>query len=262
MHVGMAALCWGWVLRCCLLPMKIRWTLELPGILGYVLLAGAPVSAVRALLMIAVVCYARFRFRMPSWLNALGLSGLSSLLVNPGNVLGMGFIYSYAVVAALLLAAPAIREYGEMLMERNAWLPGNLRRTSRLHLVAGLVMAFWASAAAWLAGFGTGMWMNPALNVASPLINVPLATVAFAVMACCPLKIFLCAVAASLEWLWAGLLESLMSGMMLLAECGRESPCLLMPGRFPAAFTAVFNLLFWLGLLFSWDGPVANARKE
>ncbi len=81
-------------------------TLALLGL--YVLATGAPASAVRALVMAAVLIVGTATERAPNTLNALGVAALVLLLVRPTFLFDVGFQLSFAAVGGIVLLMPVL----------------------------------------------------------------------------------------------------------------------------------------------------------
>lgn len=78
------------------------------GVIAFVLLCGAPPSAVRAAAMAAGVLGADIAGRSARALDALGIAGLATVLLSPGSVLDPSFLLSYGAVLGLAAStAPA-----------------------------------------------------------------------------------------------------------------------------------------------------------
>ncbi|MBI1949199.1 MAG: DNA internalization-related competence protein ComEC/Rec2 [Deltaproteobacteria bacterium] len=77
----------------------------LAGVWGFVLLCGAPPSAVRAGAMGSAVLVAGLLGRRASVLDALGVAGLFSVLLSPAAVIDPSFLLSYAAVIGLVAAS-------------------------------------------------------------------------------------------------------------------------------------------------------------
>lgn len=91
---------------------------------GYVLLAGAPPSAVRAGLMASAFLLALAAGRMPAALNALGLAALVLLLVEPSSLWDRSFQLSFAAMAGvLLIGLPAQARARERAARASGRLP-------------------------------------------------------------------------------------------------------------------------------------------
>lgn len=76
----------------------------LAGVWGFVLLCGAPPSAVRAGAMASAVLCAGLLGRRASVLDALGVAGLVTVLLAPASVIDPSFLLSYAAIIGLLAA--------------------------------------------------------------------------------------------------------------------------------------------------------------
>lgn len=112
---GLHVMVIGLVLYALLRPLLLRlglswrameWTRTLLTLLvlgGYVLLAGAPASAVRALGMTGLLLGATLCQTPPHPLNALGAAAVLLLLIDPAQLFEPGFQLSFAAVAGLLL---------------------------------------------------------------------------------------------------------------------------------------------------------------
>ena len=81
-------------------------TLALLGL--YVLATGAPASAVRALVMAAVLIVGTAAERAPNTLNALGVAALVLLLARPTFLFDAGFQLSFAAVGGIVLLVPVL----------------------------------------------------------------------------------------------------------------------------------------------------------
>jgi len=79
--------------------------LGLPGVLFYVLVAGTPVTAVRAGLMAALVAGAVVLGRVPSLWNGLAAAALFILLGSPAALFSPSFLLSFVTVGVLLIQA-------------------------------------------------------------------------------------------------------------------------------------------------------------
>ena len=77
---------------------------------AYVTLCGAPVSAVRALVMGGLALGAHLLHRSVDPLNTLGLAGLLLLALRPAALFDVGFQLSFSAVGALILLSPALTD--------------------------------------------------------------------------------------------------------------------------------------------------------
>lgn len=111
LHVLLVGLVLYGLLRPLLLRLGLSWwsmewtrtVLTLLVLSGYVLLAGAPASAVRALVMTALFLGATLFQTPPHPLNALGAAAVVLLLADPAQLFEPGFQLSFAAVIGLLL---------------------------------------------------------------------------------------------------------------------------------------------------------------
>ncbi len=168
---------------------------------GYVLLAGAPPSAVRAGLMASAFLLALAAGRLPAAVNALGLAALLLLLIEPRALWDRSFQLSFSAMAGVLFAGLPARawvvERVESLHER---LPG-----PAVSIISGALSGLIVSLGAFL-----GAAPLTAFNFGSlPLLGAPATLAALAVMpfylgasaVVAVLGLFLPAPAAVLGWI-------------------------------------------------------------
>lgn len=117
---GLHVLLVGWlfyqILRPPLLRTGLSWrtvemlraTLALGVLAFYVVLAGAPASATRAVTMAALLMGATLVQRPTHSLNALGAAAVLLLLWRPAQLFGAGFQLSFAAVAAIVVLSPVL----------------------------------------------------------------------------------------------------------------------------------------------------------
>ncbi len=147
-------------------PLVLLW--------GYVLLAGAPPSAVRAGLMGSAFLLALAVGRMPAAVNALGLSAFLLLLAEPLSLWDRSFQLSFASMAGVLLIG----------LPTSAWV---LERTAtmrtRLPETAGKALGAAAAGLAVSMGAFAGSLPVVAFNFGDvPLLGAPATLVAMLVM--------------------------------------------------------------------------------
>jgi competence protein ComEC len=134
LHVGMLALAFFAMARIGRLPIGPAQTVTVFLTIGYVLLIGAPASAVRAGLMVALWTLTRAAGRASSAFDVLGLTAMILLVLRPWSVLEPGFQLSFAGAAAVGYAHSEARHI--------RW-PERMPRFAR-----GLILGAVASAAA------------------------------------------------------------------------------------------------------------------
>ncbi|MCW5748584.1 MAG: ComEC/Rec2 family competence protein [Alphaproteobacteria bacterium] len=140
------------------------------GALFYVLLAGAPVPAQRAFLMLAVVVLAVLTDRTAVSMRLVCWAAVVVLLVQPESLVGASFQLSFAAVVALVAAWEAWQPWRVRRAEGGAsGLPGRLAG----HLLASLFTTIVASVAT--AGFSAYHFNRLSLaGVFANLVAVPL----------------------------------------------------------------------------------------
>jgi len=114
LHVGMLAAAIFGLARVARLPAERAHLVTIGLTWGYVLLIGAPASAVRAALMVMFWGLARLAGRASSPFDVLGLAALLLLLVRPWDVVQPGFQLSFAGAAAV--------GYAHTEARRSPWL--------------------------------------------------------------------------------------------------------------------------------------------
>ncbi len=147
-------------------PLLLMW--------AYVLLAGAPPSAVRAGLMASAFLLALASGRMPAAVNALGLAALVLLLIEPRSLWDRSFQLSFTSMAGVLFIGLPARAWtikrlaglGERLPKQTAWVVSAA--------LSGLVVSL---------GAFLGSAPLVAFNFGSvPLLGAPATLLALAVM--------------------------------------------------------------------------------
>ncbi|MEY4418248.1 MAG: hypothetical protein RIQ88_686 [Actinomycetota bacterium] len=102
------------------LPRSVRVGISLLGIAGYLLLVGNQPSVLRASAMVAIVLIGQFFGRKVSPLDAISLSVIGLLLLEPSLSLDYGFALSVLATLGLLVLAPKMAERFAKRMP--AWL--------------------------------------------------------------------------------------------------------------------------------------------
>ena len=196
-------------------PVARRWPAQRPAAIsavvvaaGYAALAGFPVSAERALVMLAVAMLAVVARRPAVTVDNYALAMALVAIADPLALLGMGFWLSFTAVACLLLI--------DLTRQRAS----TLRRVARLHLALALGMTP-------LLGliFVSIPLASPIANlVAVPVVTFVLVPCALAGAAIAPLSAtgadLLWDVAAhvwSLLWAWLSWLDSVLPALALPA---------------------------------------------
>lgn len=135
----------------------------------YVLLAGAPVPAQRAFLMLAIVLLAVLVDRMAVTMRLVCWAALVILMVQPDSLVGASFQLSFAAVVALVAAWEAWSSWRKRLSERAPTLLGRIG----VYLTASLFTTLVASIAT--AGFSAYHFNRlTVVGVVANLLAVPL----------------------------------------------------------------------------------------
>lgn len=222
--------------------------LPLAAVWGYVLLAGAPPSAMRAALMGSAFLLALAVGRLPAAINALGLAAFVLLLAEPRSLWDRSFQLSFSAMAGvLLLGLPA----SAWARERAAGL--------RRRLPYALVRTLQAAAASLAVSLGAFAGSLPlaAYNFGEvPLLGAPATLLAMALM---PFFLVCAALTAIAGLFLPPLAAALGAGTWLLggALTGAASAFAAVPGAVAAAGGGFGAEWVWggyalLGLAAAW----------
>ncbi len=247
MHVGMMILATGFLLRWIGGPLTLRRLAMVALATAYVLLTGAADSAQRALVMTAAYHYAALRKRPAVWLNLLGVAAVQAFLRNPLCLRNRGVLYSYSIVAILLLGSPLLRELQEILQERELWIPRALRRRRRAAFWGWCLNGVGVSCLAWSTSLAISLESSPRLGLLSPLVNLPLGFLVSLSLLLCPLKILLVLLLPQGAGLWNGALRAVIRATAAVSVAGSDASGPLCQNV--AAAPPLPRLLFLLALL-------------
>lgn len=154
----------------------IRGLLVLPVILCYAVLTGWPASAVRAILMAAVVIVGWWVNRPSDPLNSLFAAAIAILVYDPLDLYQAGFQLSFFVVLCILLIHPSFDQIVTKLLKVDPLLPDELRSrwNRRLRKAARhLLGAGMASLSAWLGSIPLVAYYFHMITPWSVLTNLP-----------------------------------------------------------------------------------------
>ncbi|MFC1619637.1 DNA internalization-related competence protein ComEC/Rec2 [Candidatus Neomarinimicrobiota bacterium] len=268
LHVGYVALVLLLLARFLRMPKKANALVVGIGLLGYMLLTGAPASVVRASIMAVLFTWGQSLERRASGWNLLGAAAIISLLINPNGLYTVSFQLSFSAVAGILYIYPLLRA----AVQRTAageWIYSH--RASRYSVDLFLV------------GLGAQMGVLPVIMVvfhtvsiwvlAANLIVVPLAGLA---LICLILALLvwgiwgaLAAVLAQAAWLFITLIQLSVDGftrlpwlqfatgrpepwdLVVIICCMLGFPLLFQPGnprrrvRFLVFILLIANVLVW-----------------
>lgn len=249
LHVVIVATVIGAILS--LSGLGYRWRYgALPALLGaYVVMTGSAPSAVRAWLMVSVLCLGRAWFLTFAPLNGVALAALVLLLWRPLALFQAGFQYSFVTASVLVLGWPLVTEFSRDLTERALWLPAALRPRRRLRAVRWVAGAVGGSLLAWAAGAGLMLYLSAMVVPAAVPVNLVLVLAANLVLVLAVPKILLACLPAALPDALAGRFlsaaVSLIGGLVRLGSRPAGSWSVPPPPAFfvvayYAAFAAVF----------------------
>ena len=250
MHIGMVTLLLSMMLHWSGLPLYWQWGMLALCSASYVLLTGSSVSSIRALWMVWLALYAHWRFRRTAWLNTLGCAGGLALLANPWQLLDLGFQYSHLTVLVLLLGAPLIQRHAQLLAERNAWLPRELRPRHRTKVLQWFVCGLETSLIAWLGNLGLAMHLTPQLSWGAPLLNLPLGLLVALALALCPVRLLLGTLLPYYDRLWATILEQSLRITEAVAESGYRSAFIYTHPLLPTWAVTGYYCVFFTALIY------------
>lgn len=110
-HMSLVAALIVACMRRCKIPGKAASLVSLAGIAAYLVIAAAPLSAVRAAIMASLAIAAPLVNRRSASLNALGFSAFAFLALDPSASVSISLVLSAASTAAIILLAPLFSEW-------------------------------------------------------------------------------------------------------------------------------------------------------
>lgn len=166
MHVSILL---GMVMQLCGSRRRLAAAIGVPAVVFFVLMTGAPASAVRAGVMQTLLLLAPLVQREDDPITSLSAAGLFLLLVNPWTLLDVGFQLSFASAAGILLFAG---RFYRALAERRA-LRACLRRGGiGGQLAAVLVSSVSCSAASMTFALPLSAYYFGTVSLVAPLVNM------------------------------------------------------------------------------------------
>lgn len=251
LHVGLVALTLNALLQACRVPQRTRAVAGLALLLGYVLVIGAPPSAVRAFLMVLFYWGGRAFMRQAGVFPALVASALAVLAWHPAQLFDAGAQLSYGIVAGITL-------YG---------LPLAAEMRQQFSLFAGLPREDWTLPHRIAEAVMVRLYDYMGVAAGAFVVSVPLSLHYFGVFApgglllnllLAPLAL-LAVVSACLALLAAALAQvpvlGLFTGLWMLFTRAGWMSCALMQwtiealGGVPGLFTTVQPAAPWQGIV-------------
>jgi competence protein ComEC len=278
LHVGYVALVLLFLARFLRMPRQANVLVVGIGLLGYVLLTGAPASVVRASIMAVLFTWGQSLERRASGWNLLGAAAIISLLIDPKGLYTVSFQLSFSAVAGILYVYPPLRAS----VQRTAageWIYSH--RISRYTVDLFLV------------GLGAQMGVLPAIMVvfhtisiwvlAANLIVVPLAGLA---LICLILALLvwgvwgaLAAIVAQAAWLLVTLIQLSVEGftwlpwlqfttgrpepweLVILICCMLGFPLMFLPGH-PRRRVRLLVFILLIANVLVWKSAMARRELE
>jgi competence protein ComEC len=185
-HITAIALALLVALRAGRVPRAAACWVVLPILAFYVAATGLRASAVRSLVMAAIVIAGWALRRPAALLNNLAAAALVVLAADPLQLFDAGFQLSFGVVAALIFLAPAFDARLRAAVDPDPWIPRKLVPRWRtalsdpLHWATGLLAV---SLAAWIGSLGLNVHYFNLVSFVALLANllvVPLAAASVA----------------------------------------------------------------------------------
>jgi competence protein ComEC len=120
--------------------------------ISYALLSGLQPPILRAAAMSIALCIGYWLERKPDGLNSLGLAALIVLVLDPSDIVNIGFQLSFASVAGIVLLNERIRNFifGDRSLQERLTMPSErrlIRDSARSHIENALSISLAASAA-------------------------------------------------------------------------------------------------------------------
>lgn len=230
------------ILRSLHLKAKYSVALQALFLVAYLTLVGFPLSCIRAAIMSAVTLFALLAKRRSSALNALGLTTLLMVLLDPSVVHQLSFQLSVASTLGIVLFMPLINGWIEKLVPK---LPEFIRETLSMTLSA-LIFSMPISAAQ----FST-------VPLISPLANL-IATPYLTLLLMCG---FIALILSSAVPIAVDIVLLLAKGMLLLFSSLSSVPGASIPVSWDIqaalVVTMILAILFWIW----WPYPRIPSRR-
>ncbi|MDA0577127.1 MAG: ComEC/Rec2 family competence protein [Verrucomicrobia bacterium] len=192
-HVAIVAGICVFLLRALRLP-RGRWIIILgPVLIAYTLSTGAQASAIRACVM-AILCFlAPAMGRKPDGASALACSAMLIVAWDPTQIVDVGFVLSFVVVAGLIGLYPLFLRLMQPLSAPDPFaIEPPTGRVALVRAFGGAVVSLFAlSLAAWLASVPLSAYYFERFTPISLLANLAVVPLAFLMVLCGCLSIVL-----------------------------------------------------------------------
>jgi len=126
LHVGMLAVIIWFVLKAVRIPRIWAVVLTIPALFFYVAVTGLKSGSIRSATMASVLLVGLVLFRRSPMINTLAASAFAQLAWDTNVLFSAGWQFSYAVVLAIIVAAPPIEQWLRELYSPDPFLPPKL----------------------------------------------------------------------------------------------------------------------------------------
>lgn len=126
LHVGMLAVILWFLLRAFRVPRIAAVILTIPSLFLYVLVTGMKTGSIRSATMASILLIGVTLFRRSPLVNTLAAAAFFQLAMDTNDLFSAGWQFSYAVVFAIIVAAPRIEARLIRLHEPDPFLPVKL----------------------------------------------------------------------------------------------------------------------------------------
>lgn len=153
LHVGMLAVLIWFVLRAARVPRLWAVALTIPSLFFYVAVTGMKSGSIRSATMASILMVGLVLFRRSPLVNTLAAAAFLQLAIDTNTLFSAGWQFSYAVVFAILVAAPPIQHGVSGLYAPDPFLPPKLLTRQERFLFGfwkEIAALFAVSAAAWI----------------------------------------------------------------------------------------------------------------
>jgi ComEC/Rec2-related protein len=174
LHVAYLCAVVYFLVACVGVPRRWWWLALLPFVVGYVVVTGARASAVRAGIMVVALALAPALGRQPDAPSAVALAVVGLALFAPGQLLEVGAIYSFAVVAGIMVLYPALCRVIRVPSLRDGLAREEMQPTRS---TLDRCIRFWVdiarvSVAAWLVSLPLSAHYFGRISLVAPLANL------------------------------------------------------------------------------------------
>jgi len=145
LHIGFCVAIFIFFFKLFKLPLKYVYLLTIPAIFFYVLITGANPPAVRAAIMASCILIALILNREPLIYNAIALSALIILLINPQDLFTASFQMSFLATLAIIYLYPKINNiFGNIKNKilKSLWAVTTVTLSAQIALIPLLLFYF------------------------------------------------------------------------------------------------------------------------